>query len=150
MKVILLERVRNLGDMGDQVNVKPGYGRNYLIPQGKAVAATAGNIEVFESQRAELEKAAADKLAQAEKNAAALADLVVSIAMKAGDEGKLFGSVGPREVARAITEAGTPVEKRHVVMSEGPIRQTGEHSVDLILHTDVVAKIQLNVVPAKD
>lgn len=150
MKVILLERVRNLGNMGDQMNVKSGYGRNYLIPEGKAVCATPENIASFEKQRAALEEMAAEKLQTAEKNAAALVDLVVTIAAKAGDEGKLFGSIGPREIARAVTEAGASVEKRHVVMPNGPIRHTGEHEVGVILHTDVVAKLQLRVVPAKD
>ncbi len=150
MNVILLERVRNLGNIGDNVSVKPGYGRNYLIPHGKAVAATDRNVAEFEARRAELEKAAADQLAAAQKQAESLKDLTVTIAAKAGDEGKLFGSVAPRDIAKAVTDAGVEIAKHQVVMSEGVIRHTGEYPIDLQLHMDVTATITLNVVPAKD
>lgn len=150
MNVILQERVKNLGNIGDQVSVKAGYARNFLIPQGKAVMATPANIESFEARRAELEKAAAEKMAAAEALATKLAGMNISVAAKAGDEGKLFGSVGPREIAIAITEAGVEVSKAHVDMPEGPIRHTGEFEVALHLHTDVVAAVKVVVEAAND
>ncbi|MDF1797130.1 MAG: 50S ribosomal protein L9 [Coxiellaceae bacterium] len=150
MNVILLEKVRNLGNIGDNVNVKPGYGRNYLIPHGKAVAATTQNVAEFETRRAELEKIAAEQLAAAQKQAETLNDLVVTIAAKAADEGKLFGSVSPRDIASAVTDAGVEVAKHQVVMSDGVIRHTGEYQIALQLHMDVTVTITVNVVPAKD
>lgn len=148
MNIILLEKVRNLGNIGDQVSVKAGFGRNYLIPQGKAVAATGSNVAEFEHRREELEARAAEKKSAAEKHAKSLADLTVSIAAKASDEGKLFGSVSPRDVASAIVSAGVEVTKQQVAMPEGPIRHTGEYPITLLLHTDVTAEIKLQVVAA--
>jgi len=147
MEVILLEKVTNLGNLGDKVTVKPGYGRNLLIPQGKAVMATKENLEQFEERRAELEKAAADALQQAQARAEKLAELAqVSIGANVGEEGKLFGSIGPADIAEAITAAGVEVEKADVKMPEGPIRQTGEYEIALQLHTDVEQSIKVNVV----
>ena len=130
MDVILLERVRNLGNLGDEVSVKNGYGRNFLIPQGKAVRATAANREVFEGRRAELEAQAAAQLKAAQDRAAGLAELAVTIAARASDEGKLFGSVGSREIADAVTEAGQEVSKDEVLLPVGPLRSIGEFTVD--------------------
>lgn len=147
MDVILLENIGNLGSLGDQVSVKPGYGRNFLVPQGKAVPATADNIAKFEARRAELEAAAADALAAAQKRAEALEGLGgVEIAATAGDEGKLFGSVGTRDIAAAITAAGIEVDKSEVRMPEGVIRETGEYEIMLQLHGDVTASVAVKVV----
>jgi len=146
MEVILLEKVANLGNLGDKVKVRPGYGRNFLIPQGKATPATPENVARFEARRAELEKAAAEALAAAEARREALEGLAVEIAAKAGDEGKLFGSVGTTDIARALTEAGHPVERHEVRLPEGPFRTTGEFDVQLHLHTDVEATIKLTIV----
>jgi len=146
MNVILLEKIHKLGDLGDQVKVKPGYGRNYLIPYGKAVPATKDNIEAFEARRAELEKAAAERLQKAQKRGEALAESTFTIEAKAGEEGKLFGSVGVRDIADAVTAAGTELEKSEVLLPEGPIRSTGEYQVGLQLHTDVQVTISLNIV----
>ena len=147
MDVILLERVRNLGNLGDEVSVKNGYGRNFLIPQGKAVRATAANREVFESRRAELEAQAAAQLKAAQDRAAGLAELAVTIAARARDEGPLFGSVGSREIADAVTEAGQEVSKDEVLLPVGPLRSIGEFTVDLQLHSDVTASVTVNVIP---
>jgi len=146
MEVILLEKIANLGNLGDKVTVKPGYGRNYLIPQGKAVAATAAKIAEFEQRRAELEKAAAEKLAAAQAKAEALAKLEIVIAQKAGEEGKLFGSVGTQNIADAITAAGVDVQKNEVRLPEGVIRHIGEFDIDIHLHTDVVVSLPVKVV----
>ncbi len=146
MEVILLEKVANLGNLGDKVNVRPGYGRNFLIPQGKATPATPENVARFEARRAELEKAAAEALATAEARRDALEGFAVEIAAKAGDEGKLFGSVGTSDIARALTEAGHPVERHEVRLPEGPFRTTGEFDVQLHLHTDVEATVKLTIV----
>ena len=146
MNVILLEKVHNLGDLGDQVSVKAGYGRNFLIPKGMAVPATTDNVAKFEARRAELEKVAAEKLAAAEARKQKMADLVITVPHKAGDEGKLFGSVGTSDIATAITNAGVDVAKREIRMPEGVIRQIGEYDVDIELHSDIVATIKLNVV----
>jgi large subunit ribosomal protein L9 len=147
MDVILLERVRNLGNLGDEVSVKNGYGRNFLIPQGKAVRATAANREVFEGRRVELEAQAAAQLKAAQDRAAGLAELAVTIAARASDEGKLFGSVGSREIADAVTEAGQEVSKDEVLLPVGPLRSIGEFTVDLQLHSDVTASVTVNVIP---
>lgn len=147
MEVILLERVKHLGGVGDRVKVRPGYGRNYLIPQGKALAATQANIEHFESRRAEIEQRAALAVGTAEGRRDALANVKVTIAAKAGTEGKLFGSVGPREIAEAVTEAGVPVEKHEIRLAEGPLRTTGEFQVTVHLHTDVDGTVTVEVVP---
>ena len=143
MEVILLEKIANLGAMGDKVNVKPGYGRNFLIPQGKAAAATAENIAEYEARRAELEKAAADALAAAEARRDQLVDKVITIASMAGEEGKLFGSVGTADIAHAITETGITVERNEVRLPEGAFRAVGEHDVQIQLHTDVDVTIKL-------
>ncbi|MFV1985107.1 MAG: 50S ribosomal protein L9 [Thiohalomonadales bacterium] len=146
MDVILLEKVTNLGNLGEKVSVRPGYGRNYLMPYGKAVPATKDNLEKFEAQRAELEKTANSKLAEAQTRAEQLQALgIISITCKAGEEGKLFGSVAPAEIASAITEKGVVVEKREITMPEGPIRVIGEYSVGVVLHSDVSISITVNV-----
>lgn len=148
MQVILLENVGKLGELGDQVNVKSGYGRNFLIPFGKAVPATASNVAEFEQRRAELEAAAAEKQAAAEKRAEALDELVVTIEANAGEEGKLFGSIGTRDIAEAVSKAsGTEVVKSEVLLSVGVIREVGEYEIDLKLHPEVTASIKLSVVP---
>lgn len=143
MNVILLERLKNLGHIGDKVSVRPGYGRNFLIPQGKAVAATPANIEAFEARRAELEKHASDVLAAAKKRADVLSSASLSLTVKASEEGKLFGSIGPREIALALTEQGHEVSKSEVIMSEGALRHVGEADVELHLHTDVSQTIKV-------
>jgi large subunit ribosomal protein L9 len=147
MELILLEKVLNLGDLGETVKVKPGYGRNYLVPQGKAVPATAENIAAFEARREELERAAAEKLGGAEARRYAIANLVVEISANASDEGKLYGSIGPREIAVAVSELGHPLNKSEVIMGEGPIRNTGEYDVTVQLHADVEATIKVIVNP---
>lgn len=146
MEVILLEKVGKLGKLGDKVNVKAGFGRNYLVPQGKAVPATAANVASFEARRAELEKAAAEALAAAQARGSKLEGLEVSIVSKAGDEGKLFGSIGTRDIADAITATGVEVEKSEVRLPEGALRHIGEFEVDVQLHSDVTATIKLVVV----
>ena len=147
MEIILLEKIDNLGAMGDKVKVKPGYGRNYLVPKGKAKPATPENIAAFEAMRAELEKSAAESLAAAEARRDQLADMAVTIAAKAGDEGKLFGSVGTADIADAISAAGVNVERHEVRLPEGVFRQTGDYDVQLHLHADVDATIKLSIVP---
>lgn len=148
MEVILLEKVANLGSLGDKVNVKSGYGRNFLLPYGKAAPATEANVKAFEERRAELEKAAADKLATAQSRAEALEGASFTVTSKAGDEGKLFGSIGVRDIADAITAAGTDVEKSEVRLPEGPLRLTGEYEIELHLHSDVEVTVTLAVVAA--
>ena len=134
MDVILLETVGNLGGLGDQVSVKAGFGRNYLLPQGKAVPATAENVAEFEARRAELEAAAAAALTAAEKRADAINGMgTVTITMKAGDEGKLFGSVGTRDIAEAATAAGTAIDKSEVKLPEGALREIGEYEIAIAL-----------------
>jgi len=146
MNVILLERVQNLGDLGDQVNVKAGYGRNFLIPQGKAVSASKDNVAKFEARRAELEKAATEKLAAAESRKASLEALEVSITRQAGEEGKLFGSVGTHDIAELITAAGVEVSRAEVRLPEGSLRQTGDYEISIELHSDLLATVKLSVV----
>lgn len=147
MEVILLDKVENLGNLGDKVNVKSGYGRNFLIPQGKATMATPENIKVFEARRAELEKAAAEKLAAAQARAAKLNELEISITANAGDEGKLFGSIGTHDIAEVLTNnAGIEVNKSEIRLPNGTIRSVGEYNIDLHLHSDVDATIKLIVV----
>jgi len=145
MEVILLEKVHNLGKLGDKVKVRSGYGRNYLIPLRMAVPATEENVKKLESMRAELEKAQADALAKAEARAAALKDKVVTITARAGDEGKLFGSVGTVDIADALTAGGAAVEKREVRLPNGPLRTVGDHQVELQLHADVNVLITVHV-----
>ena len=146
MEVILLEKVANLGSLGDKVTVKAGYGRNFLLPYGKAVPATEANLKAFEERRAELEKAAAEKLSAAQARAEALEGAAFTISSKAGEEGKLFGSIGVRDIADAITAGGTEVEKSEVRLPEGPIRVTGEYEIELQLHSDVEVSVKLAVV----
>lgn len=145
MEIILLEKIPNLGGLGDKVSVKPGYGRNYLIPQGKAVVASADKIEQFEQRRAELEKKAADTLAAAQSRSATISALKVTITHKAGDEGRLYGSIGTRDIAEAVTAAGVAVEKSEVRLPMGPIRHIGEYEIGIQLHGDVVAILPLTV-----
>lgn len=147
MEVILLDRVQNLGEIGDTVRVKPGYGRNFLLPQGKALRATKDNAAVFEARKAELLKHAAESEASAKMRGEALAKLAeVTITQRAADEGKLYGSVGPREVAEAITAAGIEVDKGEVVMPEGQIREVGEHEVSIHLYAELEQTIVVKVV----
>jgi len=145
MELILLEKVTNLGSLGDKVNVKPGYGRKYLVPSGEAVPATPENIAEFESRRAELEKAELAKMSTAEERCAALQGFEIVLAANASDEGKLYGSIGPREIADAVSERGISLEKSEVIMGEGPIRYTGEHDVLVHLHADVETEIKVIV-----
>lgn len=145
MEVILLEKVGNLGGVGDQVNVKPGFGRNFLLPQGKAVTATEENKKDFEVRRAELEKAAANKKEAAEIRARELEGASFTIVAKAGDEGRLFGSVGARDIAHVITAGGTEVEKSEVKLPEGTLREVGEYEIDIQLHVDVMQTVKLVV-----
>jgi large subunit ribosomal protein L9 len=147
MQIILLDKVANLGGLGDNVAVKSGYARNFLFPQGKAVPATKANIEKFEARRAELEAKLAADLAAANDRAAKLAALgEVTIASKAGDEGKLFGSVGTRDIADAITDAGVTVSKAEVKLPNGTLRETGEFDIDLQLHAEVIATVKVVVI----
>ncbi len=147
MEVILLEKVYNLGELGDKVNVKPGYGRNFLIPSGKAVSATRENVAMFEERKAELEKQQQEALSAANSRAEKLKDVSVSLARKAGSEGKLFGSVGTIDIAEAVAETGAELEKHEIRMPEGPIRATGEYEFDVQLHADVMTTIKVTVVP---
>jgi len=147
MEVILLENIGNLGGLGDKVDVKAGFGRNYLIPQGKAVPATEINTVEFETRRAELEAAAADTRAAAETRAAAINELgLISIPANAGEEGKLFGSVGTRDIAEAITAAGCDVDKSEVRLPEGALRELGEFEIAVQVHGDVSASVAVAVV----
>lgn len=148
MEVILLEKVANLGNLGDKVSVKAGYGRNYLLPQGKATVASAENVAAFEARRAELEKLAAEKKAYAESRAAQLAELEVTITATAGDEGKLFGSIGTHDIADALTASGVEVAKSEIRLPNGAIRLVGEYDVAVHLHSDVDATVRVVVVAA--
>ena len=145
MQVILREKIRKLGSLGELVGVKPGYARNFLIPQGKALMATKINMERFEAERAQLEKVAAELLAAAGVRVEQLKELVLKISASAGEGGKLFGSIGTRDIAEAITKLGVEVHKHEVRMPNGVIRQIGEYDVELHLHTDVdvVVKVQI-------
>ncbi len=147
MELILLEKVQNLGDLGDRVDVKPGFGRNYLVPQGMAVPATKANIEQFEERRIELERKAAEKLGTAEARLTALQNIQAEFSVIASAEGKLYGSVGPREIADYLTSKGYPVEKAEVVMGEGAIRHVGHYDVVLQLHADVISTLHVVVSP---
>ena len=145
MELILLQKVVNLGGLGDKVKVKPGFGRNYLIPYGKAVPATADNVAAFEAKRAEYEAKANAQLADAEARKAKLEGATVTIAANASTEGKLFGSVGPRDIAEAFTAAGFPLEKNEVVLGEGPLRRTGEFDIEVRMHADVGTTVKVVV-----
>jgi large subunit ribosomal protein L9 len=146
MEVILLKKVDNLGDLGDKVSVRPGHGRNYLIPKGIAAPATKVNVAEFEARRAELEREAAETLNRAEARRAELETVNIEIRVKAGGEGKLFGSVGIADIAEAISEAGAPVERKEVHLPEGPLRVAGEHEVELHLHADVNLRKTVTVI----
>jgi large subunit ribosomal protein L9 len=146
MQLILLQKVKNLGNLGDKVNVKPGYGRNYLVPQGKAAPATEVNVAEFEKRRADYEAKANQQLAGADARRAQIENATIMIKANASPEGKLFGSVGPRDIAEAFTTAGTTIEKSEVVMAEGPIRHIGEFEVQIHLHADVHTTVKVTVV----
>lgn len=147
MNVILLDNVENLGSIGDLVKVKPGYGRNYLLPQGKAALATPQNIKEIEARRAELEKAAAEELAAAKKRADSINGLEIVIGANVGSEGKLFGSVGPVDIAAAFEKIQIEVERAEIRMPEGPIHEVGDFAIGVHLHPDVDAEVTVRVVP---
>ena len=149
MELILLEKVRNLGNLGDKVKVKPGYGRNYLLPQGKAVRVNAENLAAFEARRAEYEAKANNLLTDAESRKGKLSDATVTISANASPEGKLYGSVGPREIADALQAAGHEIHKNEVIQGEGPIRHIGEYDVVISLHADVQSSVKVIVVGEK-
>ena len=150
MDVILLEKVQNLGKLGDRVHVRPGYARNYLIPEKKAVPATEENVKRLDERRAELEAAEQAALAKAQSRAETLKDRSITVSAQAGDEGKLFGSVGTADIAAALTSDGYPVEKREVRLPSGPIRVIGEHTVEVHLHADVNVAVIVQVVAANE
>jgi len=150
MEVILFEKIDRLGTIGDIVNVKAGFARNFLLPQGKAKVATDANKAEIESRRAEFEKIAAETLTVAEKAREQIEALAISITAKSGTEGKLFGSIGNTDIATAITEAGVEVEKRAVRLPDGPIRQAGEYEITLHLHTDVDAVAKVTIIGDED
>lgn len=145
MEIILLDRVENLGDIGDKVKVKPGYARNYLLPQGKAATATAENLKKLEARRSELEREAAEELAAAKARAGAIENLRLEITAKAGTEGKLFGSVGTVDIAEAAGKRGIEIERSEIRMPDGPIRVAGEHAVDIHLHSDITVPVTVVV-----
>lgn len=147
MELILLEKVHNLGDLGDTVDVKPGYGRNFLLPRGKAVPATRENKQKFEAERDALQRQAGEKLASAEARREAIDELgSITFTVNVSPEGRLYGSISAREIADKLTEMGYPVEKAEVDQPEGPIRETGEYTVGLILHADVITELKVEVV----
>jgi large subunit ribosomal protein L9 len=146
MDVILLQKVANLGNIGDRVKVRSGYGRNFLLPQGKATLATPDNVARFEARREELEKLAREHLVSAEERAAAMKDFKLTITAKAGTEGKLFGSIGTSDIAEAATKAGFKVERSEVRMPNGPLRMVGEHNVGLHLHADIDVPLTVSIV----
>jgi large subunit ribosomal protein L9 len=149
MEVILLEKVRNLGNLGDKVPVKSGYARNFLIPQNKAVFATEKNVELFNQRRSELEKKEEVSLAHAEQRAAKLNDLTVVLSAQASDEGKLYGSVGPNDIREALQLKSVDVSKREIVMPDGPIHSIGQYVVEIHVHSDVIAHLQVEIVSTK-
>lgn len=146
MDIILLEKIANLGNLGDKVSVRPGYGRNFLIPKGKAVAATAAKLAEFEQRRAELENKAAEELSAAQARADALSQLTITIAQKAGEDGRLYGSVGTRDIAEAITAAVATVVKQEVRLPNGVIRTTGDFTIQVQLHSDIMGSVALRIV----
>ena len=150
MEIILLESIDRLGGLGDRVNVRPGFARNYLLPKGKAKLATAANIAEIAERRAELEKHEAEVLKAAKARAKQLEGLEISISAKSGGEGKLFGSVTNANITEAVNEKGIELEKSEVRMPEGPIRLAGEYDIDLHLHTEVNATIKLTVIGEED
>ena len=145
MQVILLEKVVNLGNLGEVVRVKDGYARNFLIPQRKARRATANAVAEFEAKRADLEKAAAEKLSAAQAQGEKLSGMTVQIAQKAGVDGRLFGSVTNADIAAAVTKQGFPVEKAQIRMPQGPLKTVGDHAIAIALHTDVVVDVTVAV-----
>jgi large subunit ribosomal protein L9 len=145
MELVLLQKVKNLGNLGDKVRVKPGYGRNFLIPQGQAVPATQANVAEFEKRRSEYEAKANDVMTAAEARKASLEGAEITVKANASAEGKLFGSVGPRDIADAFSAAGKPLNKSEVVMGEGPIRHTGEFEIHVHLHADVNTTVKVTV-----
>ncbi|MGH8151254.1 MAG: 50S ribosomal protein L9 [Rhodanobacteraceae bacterium] len=146
MEVILLEKVKHLGALGDKVKVRPGFGRNYLVPQGKAVPATKANLEAFEHKRADYEARAGKLLAEAQARATKFENAETTVSANASPEGKLFGSVGPREVAEAFTTQGLALEKSEVIMPEGAIHNVGDYDVEVSLHADVRAPVKVHVI----
>jgi len=146
MEVILLQKVANLGNIGDRVKVRSGFGRNFLLPQGKATLATPENVARFEARRAELERQAREHLSSASERAEAMKDFKLTIHAKAGTEGKLFGSIGTSDIAEAATRAGFNVERSEVRLPHGPLRMVGEHSVNLHLHADVDVPVHVTIV----
>ena len=150
MEVVLLEKIHKLGELGDKVTVRPGYGRNYLIPQKRAVPASPDNIEKFEAQRAELERVQSDAHAAALARSEAISGVSVTITAKAGTEGKLYGSIGTAEIAAAVTATGNQLEKREVRLPDGPLRELGEHSVNVHLHADTEASITVEILADDD
>ena len=147
MDLILLQKVQSLGDLGDLVTVKSGFGRNYLVPTGKAVPATKQNLAEFEARRAELEVAAKELLGQAEARQSGLAELVIELSANASDEGNLYGSIGPREIAAAVSDQGHEITKAEVIMGEGPLRTVGEFDVVVHLHADVESIVKVIISP---
>jgi large subunit ribosomal protein L9 len=146
MQVILLERIQNLGELGDSVKVKPGYARNYLIPKGRAVIATAANVAEFEARRADLERQEAESLAAVQARADALNGAQVTLVRKTGEEGKLFGSIGPQDIADALTQQGTPVARHEVRLLSDTLRQVGDYEVGVHLYAEVEASITVHIV----
>ncbi len=146
MQVILLEKIANLGDLGDLVTVKAGYGRNYLVPEHKAVPATKDNVEHFDSRRGELQRLADEKKGEAMDRAEKLSEISLTLAVKAGEEGKLFGSISVRDIAEAVTARGVALEKSEVRLPDGPIREVGEFDVGVHLYSEVGAVIKVSVV----
>ena len=146
MEVILLQKVANLGNIGDRVKVRSGYGRNYLLPGGKATLATPDNVARFEARRAELERAAHEHFASAEQRAAALKEFKLNITAKAGTEGKLFGSIGTADIAEAATRDGQKIERSEVRLPSGPLRTVGEHVVSVHLHADIDVPLHITIV----
>ena len=146
MQVILLEKIANLGDLGDQVSVKSGYGRNYLVPQNKAVPATAENIAQFEERRAELERTSNERLGEAQSRADKISGTQVTITSKAGEEGKLFGSITVRDIAEAAGRRDIRLDKSEILLPDGPLRALGEYDVDTKLHPEVIATLKVTVI----
>ena len=146
MELVLLQKVKNLGNLGDKVKVKPGYGRNYLVPRGKAVPATAANVAEFEQRRAEYEAKSNELLSAAQARAAKFEGAEATIKANASPEGKLYGSVGPREIAEAFSAQGLEIEKSEVILGEGPLRNIGDYEVHISLHADVQGTVKVHVV----
>ena len=146
MEVILLQKVANLGNIGERVKVRSGFGRNFLLPQGKATLATPENVARFEERRAELERAAREHLSSAEERAVAMKDFKLTVRAKAGTEGKLFGSIGTSDIAEACTREGFKVERSEVRLPNGPLRTLGEHTVNLHLHADIDVPLHVTIV----